>query len=275
MSERNQSNEMAAVGTNEHPFKEVGRLREHLRNDTMAYIKAIQPVLPKFVSTVSEHLDFYDTLNYENWCKMLPNILQVVKGYKEQCGTILQMHEDVLTSFKERHQEALHLVDKFKERQLEYQETKKMLEEKAEKKKTLAFGVGLVPYIGVIAGPLLDSSADSDTENAVVQGQQAQTYELASRIVSEALIPPLEIVIDDLTNTAGFFSQLKVECMMFENKGLNAVVNPNKLAWEVMKCMGKNMKTTCQIFPPVLPDGRTYNSFFPPIQFFQPRYISQ
>ena len=45
--------------------------------------------------------------------------------------------------------------------------------------------------------------------------------------------------------------------MKFENKASNAVHDPKKLHYMVMKKEARDMKSTCQIFYAVLPDVRT------------------
>ncbi|XP_015768155.1 PREDICTED: uncharacterized protein LOC107346827 isoform X1 [Acropora digitifera] len=246
-----------AVGTNEQPAKEFRRLRDDTRNDAMVYLKCILPVSTKFVSSISEYFEYYDALNYEEWCEMLPDILQETTGYKELCGTVLQMHEDILVPLKKRKDEALLLVTKFKDLKEEYERKIRELEQTAETKRSWAFGLLWIPFVNVIASPLLGASADSDMAKAVAKGQQAKIQEAASMAVSKALIPALENFINGIKKAAGFFSVMEQELMKFENKASNAVDDPKKLHYMVMKKEARDMKSTCQIFYAVLPDVRT------------------
>ena len=246
-----------AVGTNEQPAKEFRRLRDDTRNDAMVYLKCILPVSTKFVSSISEYFEYYDALNYEEWCEMLPDILQETTGYKELCGTVLQMHEDILVPLKKRKDHALLLVTKFKELQEEYENKKRELEQRAENKRKWAVGLLFVPYVGPIAGAVMGASADSDMANAVAKGQQAKIQGAASMAVSDALIPALENFINGIKKAAGFFSVMEQELMKFESKASKAVHDPKKLHYMVMKKEAKDMKSTCQIFYAVLPDVRT------------------
>ena len=167
------------------------------------------------------------------------------------------MHEDILIPLKKRKDQALLLVTKFKDLQEKYEKKKRELEKKAENKRKWAFGLLFVPYVGIIARPLLDASADSDMANAVAEGQQAKIQDIASMAVSEALIPALENFINGIKKAAGFFSVMEQELMKFENKASNAVDDPKKLHYMVMKKEARDMKSTCQIFYAVLPDVRT------------------
>ncbi|XP_067016737.1 uncharacterized protein [Acropora muricata] len=246
-----------AVGTNKQPAREFRKLRDDTRNDAMVYLKCILPVSTKFVSSISEYFEYYDALNYEEWCEMLPDILQETTGYKELCGTVLHMHEDILVPLKKRKDQALLLVTKFKDLQEEYENKKRELEQGAENKRKWAVGLFFVPYVGPIAGALLGASAESDMANAVAKGQQAKIQDAASMAVSEALIPALENFINGIKKAAGFFSVMEQELMKFESKASNAVHDPKKLHYMVMKKEARDMKSTCQIFFAVLPDVRT------------------
>ena len=246
-----------AVGTNEEPAREFRKLRDDTRNDAMVYLKCILPVSTMFVSCISEYFEYYDALSYEEWCDMLPDILEETTGYKELCQTVLQMHEDILVPLKKRKDEALLLVTKFKDLKEEYERKIKELEQTAETKRSWAFGLLWIPSVNVIASPLLGASADSDMAKAVAKGQQAKIQEAASMAVSKALIPALENFIHGIKKAAGFFSVMEQELRKFENKASNAVDDPKKLHYVVMKKKARDMKSTCQNFYAVLPNVRT------------------
>ena len=246
-----------AVGSNEEPARKFRKLRDDTRNDAMVYLNCILPVSTKFISSISEYFEYYDALNYEEWCEMLPDILQETMGYKELCGTVLQMHEDILVPLKKRKDEALLLVTEFKDLKEEYEEKKRELEQEAETKRAWAIGLCFIPFVGAIASPLLGASADSAMANAVAKGQEAKIQEAASMAVSEALIPALENFINGIKKAAGFFSVMEQELMKFENRASNAVDDPKQFHYKMMKKAAGGMKSTCQIFYAVLPDVRT------------------
>ena len=246
-----------AVGTNEEPAREFRKLRDDTRNDAMVYLKGILPVSTKFVSAISEFFEYYDALNYEDWCENLPDILQETTGYTEVCETVLKMHEEILVPLKNRGNEALLLVTKFKDLQMEYEKEKLKLEQAATNKRNWAFVLCFVPIVSAIAVPLLVASADSAMANAVAKGQQAKVQDTASMAVSEALIPALQSLIDAIKSAAGFFTSMQQKLTSFGSRATNAVDDPKKLHYMMMKNKAKDMKSTCQIFYAVLPDVRT------------------
>lgn len=244
-----------AVGTKEKAAREFRKLRDDTRNDAMVYLKGILPVSTKFVSSISEFFEYYDALNYEEWCKNLPDILKETTSYKELCRTVLQMHEDILVPLKKREDEALLLVTKFKDLKVEYEKKKRELEEGAQAKRDWAGGLFFVPIVGVIAAAVL--GVDSDTAKAVAIGQQAKIQETASMAVSHALIPALENFINGIKKAAGFFSVMEQQLMRFDNRASNAVDDPKELHYKMMKKVAGDMKSACQIFFEVLPDVKT------------------
>ena len=246
-----------AVGTNEQPAREFKNLRDDTRNDAMVYHKYILPVSTKFVSSIREYFAYYDALNYEEWCEMLPYILQETTGYKELCDTVLQMHEDILVPLKKRKDEALLLVTKFEDLEVEYEKKKRELEETAQKNLDWAIFLSFVPYIGPMAVQVLGGLADLHMAKAVAEGQQAKIQEAASVALSKALIPALEKFINGIEIAAGFFSTIEHELMSFENKASNADDDPKKCHYMVMKKEAEDMKSICQTFYAVLPAVRT------------------
>ncbi|KAK2566922.1 hypothetical protein P5673_008682 [Acropora cervicornis] len=246
-----------AVGTTEEPAREFRKLRDDTRNDAMVYNQYILPVSTKFVSSIREYFEYYDALNYEEWCEMLSDILQEIKGYKELCDTVLQVHEDALVPLKKRNDETLLLVTKFKDLEVEFEKRKRELEERAQKNLDWAIFLSFVPYIGPMAAQVLGFLADLHMAKAVAEGQQAKIQEAASVAVSKALIPALKKFINGIEIAAGFFSTIEHELMSFENKASNADDDPKKGHYMVMKTEAKDMKSTCQSFYAVLPAVRT------------------
>ncbi|KAK2565860.1 hypothetical protein P5673_010148 [Acropora cervicornis] len=246
-----------AVGTNDEPAREFRKLRDKTRDDAMVYHQYILPVSTKFVSSIREYFEYYDALNYEEWCEMLPDILQETKGYKELCNTVLQMHEDLLEPLKKRNDEALLLVTKFEDLEVEYEKKKRELEERAKKNQDWAIFLAFVPYIGEMAALLLSVLADLHMEKAVAEGQQAKIQEAVSVAVSKALIPAVNKFIDGIETAAAFFSAIEHQLMSFENKASNADDDPKRGHYMVMKTKAKDMKSTCQSFYAVLPAVRT------------------
>ena len=237
-----------AVGTNEEPAKEFRRLRDDTRNDAMVYLRCILPVCTKGVSCISEYIEYYDALDDEKWCEMLPGTLQEITGYKELCSTVLQMLEDILIPLKERKDEALLSVTncKLKDLQVEYEEKEREQEERAQ-----------LPFVRGTAAPLLGFAADSDMAKAVAEEQQAKLQEAASMPVSEALIRALENFIDGIEEAAEVFSRIEEDLMELENLAPNADNDPKKLYHFVTKNEATHMKSACQSFLAVLPDVKT------------------
>ncbi|CAH3160040.1 unnamed protein product, partial [Porites lobata] len=95
-----------AVGSKAEAAVKFRELRDDTRNDAMVYLKGILPLSTKFVSSISEYFEYFDALEFEEWCNMLSDILEETIGYRQLCETLLQMHEDILVPLKKRQDEA-------------------------------------------------------------------------------------------------------------------------------------------------------------------------
>ncbi|KAJ7382628.1 hypothetical protein OS493_033684 [Desmophyllum pertusum] len=246
-----------AVGTSTEPAKKFRKLRDDTRNDAMVYLKGVLPLSTKFVASISEYFEYYEALDYNEWCEMLSDILIETVAYRELCETLVKMHEDILVPLKKRKDEAMIVAKELTELKAEFEKKKKELEEKANTKRSWAIGLAFIPFVGAIAGPVLAASADSDIADAVAKGGQAKVQEAAAIVVSEVLIPALESFIDGIRKAAGFFSVMEQELRKFESKAEKGKGDPKKLYYKVMQTEAKDMKSICQVFYAVLPDVRT------------------
>lgn len=247
----------SAVGSSSELAIKFNKLRDDTRNDAMTYLQVILPLSTKFVASISEYFEYYDALSYEDWCDMLPDILQETISYRELCETLVKMHEDVLVTLKKRKDEAVVIARELKDLKEEFERKKQELEAKAKSKRRWALGLAFVPGINYIASPLLSASADKDLADAVAKGAQAKVQEAAAITVSETLIPALEAFIDGIKNAAGFFSVMEQELLKFEGKAEKAQSEPKLLYYRVMNKEAQDMKKICQVFYAVLPDVRT------------------
>ena len=247
----------SAVGSNSTTAIKFRKLRDDTRNDAMVYLKGVLPLSTNFVASISEYFEYYDGLEFEEWSEMLSDILQETVGYRQMAEALVKMHEDILVPLKKRQDEADIVLREFKDLQMEYEKKKKEFEDRAATKRGWAIGLAFVPFVNVVATPLLAASANSDTVEAVAKGAESKIQEAASLVVSKTLIPALKNFIDGLHKAAGFFSIVENELRKFEGKAHKGQESPKKLHYIMMKKEAKEMKSTCQAFFAVLPAVRT------------------
>lgn len=246
-----------AVGTSSEGARKFRKLRDNSRNDAMVYVKGVLPLSTKLVSSIRGYFEYYEALEYEEWREMLPEILEETIGYREMCQVLLKIHEDILVPLKEREDQARVIVKELKHLQEEFERKKKELESKASTKRSWAVGLAFVPFINVIASPMLLAAAESDLADAVAKGCEAKIREAAAITVSNTLIPALKEFISGISKTAGFFSVMEQELKRFEGKAEKSGSGSKKLYYRVMKTQAKDMKTLCQGFFAVIPEVRT------------------
>ena len=246
-----------AVGTNDELAKRFRNLPDETRNDAMVYLKGILPISTKFVSCISEYFEYYEALDFEEWCDMIADILEETTGYRQLCEALLKMHEDIMVPLKKRRDSAKIMINEFKDLTEIYQRQSKDLEEKAIYKREWARSLLYLPVINLVACPLFYVSASVDFVESLAKSKQAEITEAASITVAEALIPALEEFMTGLRKAGAFFSVMEQELRKCESKAEKAKSEPKKLYYKVMNKQAKDMKSICQVFYAVLPDVRT------------------
>lgn len=246
-----------AVGTDNELARRFRELRDKTRDDAIVYLKVILPTSTKFVASISEYFEYYEALEYEEWVDMIKDIHEETVAYRGLCEALVKMHEEFLVPLIQRKGEADKMIKEFKDLTEEYERQKKELEDAASTKRGWAYGLCWVPFINLIATPILAAYADSDLAESVAKGQEAQIAEVATIVVSTSLIPALEKFIDGLTKAAGFFSVMENELRNFEGKAEKAEDKQKKLYYKVMNKEAKDMKSICRNFYAVIPNVRT------------------
>jgi hypothetical protein len=168
--------------------------------------------------SIKEYFANYDNLSYEEWCEMLPDILEETTTYKELAQTVKGMYEEMMVPLKRRQDDAKIIMTEFTDLQREYEKQKEELEATAETKKGWAIGLAFVPFINVIATPLLASLANDDLAKAVAKKAESKIQEAAALVVKSTLIPALTNFIEGLTKAAGFFQVMETELQSFGKK---------------------------------------------------------
>lgn len=188
---------------------------------------------------------------------MFPDILEETIAYRQLAESLVDMHEDILVPLKKRQDEAQIILKEFKDLQMEFEKKKKDFEDSAASKRSWAIGLLYVPFVNVVASPLLLASSNSDLVDAIAKGAESKIQEAASLTVSKTLIPALEAFIGGITKAAGFFSIMENEMKKFEGNADKSQKSPKRLYYIMMKKQAKEMRSICQAFYAVLPAVRT------------------
>ena len=243
-----------AVGTSTDAARKFRKLRDDTRQDAMVYLKFILPISTKFVMSIKKYFANYDALSYEEWCEMLPDILEETTTYKEIAKTVVEMHQDMITPLKKRKDEADIIMTEFKDLQREFDKERQKLEAKAKTKTGWAIALAFIPGVNVIATPLLADSAEEDVAKAIAKKAESEIHEAAALIVANTLIPALSNFISGLEKAAGFFEVMETELKSYEEDSSEP---PKRLHYKRISNDAKEIKSLCQAFYAVLPAVRT------------------
>ena len=246
-----------AVGTSTKAAQKFRQLRDDTRQHAMVYLKCILPVTTKFVMVLKDYFATYEALSYEEWCEMLPDILEETTSHKELAQTVLTMHEDLIAPLKKREDEAKIIMLEFTDLQAEYEKDRQRLESKAKLQIGWAAALEYIPVVSLIAVPLLNMAAEGFKVKAIAKQAESDVQGAAALVVAETLMPALSNFIAGLTRAAGFFQIMEMEMKSFVETTSKSADSPKQLHYKRVKNEAKDLKSLCQVFYAVLPDVRT------------------
>ena len=206
-----------------------------------------------------EYFATYEALSYEEWCEILPGILEETTSHKELAQTVVTMHEELMVPLKKREDEAKIIMHEFKDLQTKYEKEKQLLEGKANLKYGWAAAFAYIPVVNLIAVPLLQSVGEGYKVKAIAKQAESEVQGAAALIVAEILIPALSNFIDGLTKAAGFFEVMEMEMKLFVENTSKSIDSQHKrrLHYLRVKHEAKDLKSLCQAFYAVFPAVRT------------------
>ncbi|XP_028399607.1 uncharacterized protein LOC114523008 [Dendronephthya gigantea] len=244
-----------AVGGHSEAAVKFRKIRDDTRQDAMVYLKCVLPATTNFIRSVKEYFGTYEALSYEEWYRMLPDILEDTKAHKDLAQMVLDLYENIMVPLKQREDDATTVMKEFEGLQSKYEEICKEYEATASSKRKWASALLFVPVVNMIACPLLGRAARENTALAVANKMDAEIHGGAAIIVSQTLIPALSNFINGLKKVAGFFQVLEQELKSFETKA--GKDEPKRLHYKLMCYSARDINSLCCTFFQALPDVRT------------------
>ena len=189
--------------------------------------------------------------------------LEEATKYQEACRVLVKLHEQILVPLKKRADEAKVLAREMMDLTGEFEKQAKRLWDKADKKKWWARFLIFIPVVGQIASPILHVQSDDALASSVAMTKQASINALATRLVSESLIPALQNFVNGLEEIAKFFEIVKRELESLKYKGEDAHASkqagegPKTLHYKFMQSKATTVKKGCFGFYAMLPSVRT------------------
>ena len=245
------------VGTSTEAARKFTEIRDKTRDDAKVYLKVILPLTTKFVSSINEFFEFYEALSYDEWCEMLPSIVEEVINQKDLVETLKHMQDDILVTLKEREDEAKIVMTEFKNLQSKFEEMTKEFEGKASLRYKCAYILAFIPGVNLVACPLLKLSALGHTAQALAKTAESETLGAAALLVSETLVPALSHFIKGLSKAAGFFQIMEEELKSFQKRGEASLEKQEEVHYKMMKFKAKKIQPSAHEFYASLPAVRT------------------
>ena len=214
-----------AVGGHSEAAVKFRKLRDDTRRDAMVYLKCILPATTNFIRSVKEYFEYYEALSYDDWCELLPDILEETKTHKHLAQTVLDLYQEITAPLKKRQDRARVVMAEFVNLQSVYY--------------------------------LSEGSPRGNMALAIASEKQYDINKQAARTVAETLIPALSRFVDGLQKVARFFGVIENELESFEDKSEGDTDERKQSHYKVIRNSAREVKSLCAAFYGVLPDVRT------------------
>lgn len=264
-------------------------LRDQTRRDAMIYLRGILPFAVTVVRSISEFFDYYEALNFSDWIENMGDIKNEVRGNKQCCEVVLQLHDTIKMSLKDRERQVNIILDEYgkqSEMQNFHLKGSDFLEKlgitstwmrkfgkycalfcinyvvlsdvtSSNSRSLLALGAnGLVLIEWLIASKVFSIELLGEKSKRVHEARDSKfsVNTGALRIVTDTTVPALAKFMDGLQETAAFFSDIEKDLEYLQIDSTSTIRNEMKFHYEMMKKNGPEVKANCNTFFAVLPD---------------------
>ena len=244
-----------AVGSSSSTAGRFRELRDRTRNDAVAYLQGVLPVVKGCVADIIEYFEYYEFLSMDEWWENIHIIIEETKGFKEACHAVIRMHEEMMTDLNIRQDEAKILVSEMSLSGTRFEQMVDECKASSDSKQKWAIALAFVPVVNIVATPLLFNAAKKDLEESVAHQKNSGIEFAAAKVVSEVLVPALQNFIDALNQIAGFFEVVHEAHIAFQRRGeaVSALESPKILHYKMMRSKAGEIKGHCNKFFAVLP----------------------
>lgn len=245
-----------AVGGSSESSKKFQKLRDDTRNDAMVYLKGILPVTTKFISNLQEFFEIYTVVTFDEWKECLVDVVSEAEERRQVANVLVELYKGMLISLKKRQDSAAEILITMKNLTAEYEKKEAELRASAKMKADWAFGLSFIPFVNVIAAPLLVVAAEEDSAKAIATCEEAKIGEAAALTVEKTLVPALSEFIMGLEAATGFLNILHQELVQFQTQGQKAKEKP-KLHYKTMRSKAEGIVSRCRRFYAMIPSVET------------------
>jgi hypothetical protein len=248
-----------------HSLECYRNVRDAVRCDAAVYVRKVLPFAITVVLNLSSYFDTYQALEFEDWQECIDDIIKNLERDENACQLLIQMHESLMTSLKQRQDEATVSIAKIEEltRQLEGKVAE--LQRQARDKERKAsnwnlFGSILAPFtfgaslaVGAVLASELEDEARSALAQMVSEQENARVATKAALMTKNVLIPVVGQFLDGLSVCQAFFAQTRFRLMKMSNSAQTAVDkqeagNNIKMYYMMMKKNAVEINASCDHF---------------------------
>jgi hypothetical protein len=229
--------------------------QDRTRKDAKLFTKVILPLTTEYISSIVHYFEFYKPLSFEDWCEMLPRIVEETKQLKEYSQALKKMCEDVLGRQKRSQDDAKVKMSSYTRMQDHRRAMAEELEASANTKKSWKIRLAFVPGVNLIACPLLHFYQSKDQKQAFDHKGESRVDGAAVRAFEESLIPTQQSFVNGLCGIAVFFLKREGDLRSIQAHGANESLKEEH--YKMIRNKVDRIQECYENFHDALPDIRT------------------
>lgn len=228
--------------------------RDDIRDLALIFKDGLYPVSCSVVGSLKSFMDYYLSLEFQDWEEILSDIVSDAEDYAQVLDTVTRSYTCISSDFKSREDRAGTVKQK-----LELEERAQMQQEAARLKasENSEWWGGFCKFIslGATDGGNMEK-AETYRRQAIAANAEAMLCMAALESVEKNLIPAIRNFVEAMTEIAGFFRILTNDVNDFANTGGQfAEMEERKRAhFIVLRAKGKRIQDSCDQFLFIAPD---------------------
>lgn len=224
-------------------------LRGEVTNDAKVYSTKILPFSIMVIENIRMFFNNYKAFDFEKFKEYIEDLANEADKNVEVCNYTVELHTSLLTDLKTSKNKALVVLGELSIETQRLEEKMNELKKRHKAASAWAISLAFVPYVNVIASPIVGYVAHNAKVDAIAAGEE-RFLSAAAKCIEESLIVSVEKFIEAITEIAGFFNVLATELKELREDFQGP---PSKMHYDRSKSKGPAIVSSCDSFIKIIP----------------------
>jgi len=234
--------------------KEFTEYRDETLHKALIFKEYLLPMNMHVMKNLKGFLDNYMALSMEDWKECMEGIAHDAKTYHVECNYVAQAYKYMQADVKTQEDLAQGVLGKMSLEEQKFLAEEERLRSNSQTKNGWAIALAFIPFVNMIATPLLVSSSDADLKQAIVAKTEAEMVVAATRVVKNVLIPAIMDFAEVMSLIAGFFNVVTYEVQDFNDCASDAMEEKKKRHFLLLNRKAVTIQNKCSRFIAMAPD---------------------